>query len=447
MDGRKSRPILFLLLGISLWALLSPEPAQAVPSFARQTGVSCYTCHTVLMELTPFGRHFKLTGYTMSKGSKPYETFPPLAATVQGSYTEQKGLRNRLDPFDDAPDAKFNLPQQASLFYGGRIYDGLGAFAQLSYNGVANQLFLDNTDIRFAGTISPGGKSLVYGITVNNNPTVEDVWNSTPAFGFPFATSAVALTPAAGTIVDGVLSRQVGGIGIYGFWNNLIYADFSIYRSNNKGITRPFGAGTTIDTVVDGAVPYWRVALQHQWNQHSFMLGTYGLVANIFPGGASSGGTDKFTDIAVDAQYQFISSRHLLSLRSTWIHEKQDRGESFSQGLSASDSDTLITFKISGSYYYRSSFGTMGGALGYFSTTGDTDTLLYAPTPLAGSVTGSPDSRGYILEADYLPWDKLKISLQYIIYDKFNGARTNYDGFGRKASDNNTFYFLLWLAL
>jgi hypothetical protein len=73
--------------------------------------------------------------------------------------------------------------------------------------------------------------------------------------------------------------------------------------------------------------------------------------------------------------------------------------------------------------------------------------LLYSPGPITGSATGSPDSRGFILEADHLPWDKLKMTLQYILYDKFNGARSNYDGFGRNASDNNTFYLLFWLML
>ena len=42
----------------------------------------------------------------------------------------------------------------------------------------------------------------------------------------------------------------------------------------------------------------------------------------------------------------------------------------------------------------------------------------------------SPNSGGFILGADYMPWDKWKFSLQYRIYNKFNGARTNYDGFG-----------------
>ena len=41
------------------------------------------------------------------------------------------------------------------------------------------------------------------------------------------------------------------------------------------------------------------------------------------------------------------------------------------------------------------------------------------------------------------PWEKIKISLQYVIYNKFNGAQSNYDGSGRNASDNNTLYACL----
>ena len=41
--------------------------ANAVPSFARQTGQECIACHVSFPELTPYGRYFKLTGYTIGK--------------------------------------------------------------------------------------------------------------------------------------------------------------------------------------------------------------------------------------------------------------------------------------------------------------------------------------------------------------------------------------------
>ncbi|HMA87318.1 MAG TPA: hypothetical protein VKP89_01085, partial [Burkholderiales bacterium] len=45
--------------------LLAPTSAQAVPSFARQTGMACEACHTVYPQLTHYGRTFKANGYTL----------------------------------------------------------------------------------------------------------------------------------------------------------------------------------------------------------------------------------------------------------------------------------------------------------------------------------------------------------------------------------------------
>lgn len=418
--------------------IVMEKNADAVASFTRQTGMSCNACHTIYPELTPFGRTFKLSGYTMSQGEK--NKFPPLAAAVTVSYTEQKSLSNRIDPYDDSADAKTNLPQLATVWYGGKIYDHIGALAQLSYEGVENNLFLDISDFRYANSLTVAGTNLVYGVTANNSPTAQDVWNSTPVWGFPQTGSIVALKPTASALIDGGLTQQVGGAGLYGFWNNLIYGEASVYWSSHRGITRPFSAGTTVETVTDGAVPYWRFVLQKQWNEHSVSLGTFGLVADVFPAGTTSGPTNRFTDTALDVQYQYIGERHIFSLQTVFIHEYQSWNASFPLGETANESDKLNTFRINGNYYYRSSFGTIGGSVGFFQITGSKDDVLYAPQAMTGSRTGEPDSRGYILQLDYLPWDKLKFSLQYTIYDLFNGSETNYDGSGRNASDNNTLY-------
>jgi len=170
--------------------------------------MSCTVCHTVFPELTPFGRAFKLDGYTFSTTSESKPWRPPLAAMFQASLTslnENSGiLKGGVAPFDNAADSavdRYNVPQQASLFYGGKILDHVGAMAQLTYDGPGNDIALDNTDIRYARTVAAGGRHLTYGVTVNNSPTLEDVWNSTPAFGFPYATSAVAPGPAAAALI------------------------------------------------------------------------------------------------------------------------------------------------------------------------------------------------------------------------------------------------------
>ena len=58
-----------------------------------------------------------------------------------------------------------------------------------------------------------------------------------------------------------------------------------------------------------------------------------------------------------------------------------------------------------------------------------------------------PNTNGFILQGDYLPLDRIKISVQYIRYNRFNGLYSNYDGFGRNATDNNTLYIFARLLI
>jgi len=313
------------------------------------------------------------------------------------------------------------------------------------YDGLENDFALDLTDFRYARTSSIAGGDLNFGLTLNNAPSVEDVWNSTPVWGFPYAASDVAPTPAAVPIIDGPLVQQVGGLGAYASWYNWLYGAFTMYRTTDDGITRPLGAGTEVDTETDGAVPYWRFALYHNWGRNAFEAGTYGLFAHVYPDGITGDSTDKFTDLALDAQYQFIAPPHLFSIAGTWIHEKEDWDGSYKLGAVSNRNSSLDLFKVNANYYYRSQYGTFGGSVGWFLIDGDKDALLYASDPVDGSRTGSPNSDGFIFETDYVFRKKYKLSLQYTFYNEFNGSSSNYDGFGRDASDNNTLYFLVWL--
>src|SRR5581483_4169441 len=64
-----------VLVGMtSLLTVGFTSPAQALPSFARQTGQPCGTCLTDFPALTPYGRRFKLLGYTPGGGE--FKTTP-----------------------------------------------------------------------------------------------------------------------------------------------------------------------------------------------------------------------------------------------------------------------------------------------------------------------------------------------------------------------------------
>ncbi len=75
------------IAGIAIFAIvacLSARPAAALPLYARQTGEPCATCHTAFFELTPFGRRFKLGGYTLGGGDWKG---PPFAVALQPGFT------------------------------------------------------------------------------------------------------------------------------------------------------------------------------------------------------------------------------------------------------------------------------------------------------------------------------------------------------------------------
>ncbi len=456
-------------------ALVHPPGAIAVPSFARQTGMACEACHTVYPELTHFGRVFKASGYVLDNlkqvrdvNSKKEQLLelaqtPPLSIMLQISYTQLNkavpDLANTTIP-GEAQNGTAGFPQQLSLFYAGKIAPHFGAFVQITYANDSGTIGMDNTDLRFADTkILANDQSLIYGVSVNNNPTVQDLWNSTPAFGFPYASSNATVSPLAGTAIDGALAQQVAGLSAYAFWNESLYAEVGGYRSAKQGATNQVtGAAGPLDgtssNVIEGISPYWRVAYERNWGRHSLEVGMYGADFKLLPGGSPDapmplqGPYNRFRDVAEDLQYQFLGEEQLFTLEATRIHESMGLDASFAASAVANRSNDLTTSRLWGTYYLRRK---LGGTVGYFATTGSVDPGLYpaAAPGSAGTITsanGSPDTRGWITELNYLPWLNTKLSLQYTKYTKFNGDGTNYDGVGRNASDNDTLYLLLWFS-
>jgi hypothetical protein len=454
----RHRAARFLCAALAAVLLSLSALARAVPSFARQTGLECISCHLSWPELTPVARKFKLVGYTLMKNTTEERPWLPtgndgpppklpVAVMLQLSATETNSTAG-ADP-SNFPRNNSVVLQQFSLFYAGRIAEHFGTFAQWTYDGVAHHSSIDNVDIRFADRFKREGLDLAYGLTVNNNPTVSDIYNTTPAWSFPFGSSSVAVAPNAGALIDGGLGQQVAGLGAYTLWNDTLYAEVAAYRTADKALSI-FRAGTdkSTDAVLDGTVPYWRLALQHVWGegQHSAMIGTYGINARKFPDSLDpTGPTDRFRDVGIDAQYQYITDRHRFSTQLNWINERQDLDATFGAGAASNPSNRLWAFKGKVTYYYDAKYGT---TLGYFRTTGDTDDSLYnTGQPVTGSATGSPKTSGYVFELDWLPRRDARLLLQYTGYRDFNGSRTNYDGFGRNARDNNTLFLMAWIMI
>jgi hypothetical protein len=168
------------------------------------------------------------------------------------------------------------------------------------------------------------------------------------------------------------------------------------------------------------------------------MIGAYGLSASVYPAGVT-GATNHFTDVAFDAMDQLKLGTRALAFHGTWIHETQK----WDAGGSANPSNTLDTYRLDAQLHLGHTYTLM---LSPFATTGSSDSILYAPAVLRGSASGSPSTSGLISELDVNPWDNVRLQLQYVAYNKFNGTSQNYDGFGRSAADNNTLYTVVWLV-
>src|SRR5512147_1945356 len=139
-DGRierGARQLLRTLLGFALLAAATTA-ANAIPLFNRQTGQNCVACHAggQFPELTPYGRMFKLTGYTIGKRTVP------LSVMAVGTYAK---LASTTDAANGTPNETYAkngdvlLFSSGSLFFGGKITNDIGAFVQVTYDNYASQ--------------------------------------------------------------------------------------------------------------------------------------------------------------------------------------------------------------------------------------------------------------------------------------------------------------------
>jgi hypothetical protein len=445
--------------------ILGTRPAQAVPAFARQTGMSCAQCHTAFPELTPFGRQFKLNGYVLGAKDKVTDTVPnadgndddaqtrleigsgvPLGAMIQA---EVHWIRN-----DAAKDLTYSssagsdgqgyasLPTQVSLFYAGEIAPKVGAFLQLTYDPNSGVVAIDNTDVRYADHWALGSHDLLLGATLNNNITAQDVYNSTPAWSFPYATADNAPEPTIGTQIEGAMAQNVAGLGVYADWDSWLYAELSGYRTNPQ-------TGYTGENI-QGWAPYWRVAAEYGHGNHSLEVGAYGVTLKLLPGNIDLGTTpsdtpaDIYTDVAADFQYQYIGETHIVTVQGSYTRENQALNYSTDArqpaALADNTYDSLDDLHLTASYLYQRAWGA---AVSYFQLTGTKDATFYTNQGLAQN---APDSNGFIYELSYRPWLNTRLSLDYATFGQYDGGTNNYNGAGRAAWDNNTTTMMAWLA-
>ena len=436
---------LFMMGVFGLLLLGAGSRVGAVPSFAEQTGQSCVACHAggQYPELTPYGRLFKLTGYTSGQRAVP------LAVMAVADYT---ATQNANDP--NVKLDRSAMLNSVSVFLAGKVSDNIGGFAQYTHTlhdtQDANLNWLghtgaDNFDLRYADRSIDANKDVIWGVTLNNNPSVQDVWNSAPAWSHPYLSPSQSYGLPASTLLEGALAQQVAGIGAYAFVNQNFYAEITSYQTAKDALSflsYGNGAGNPDHPLsyLDGNALYWRLAYTKTWDASNVMVGAFGLDAKVLPldGGFMpqfGTGSAHYKDVGLDAQYQYLLSPHTFTAQLRALTETIDD----SSGLAYSDgAANLKTWLAKASYVYQEKYGV---SLSYRSVAGSPDTAAYA-----ASSSLVPDSEVWTPEFFWLIRQNLRLGVQFNVFTKYLGASSNYDGAGRNANDNNNAYVYLWAA-
>jgi hypothetical protein len=433
-----TRVLRLLLLFLAILCWMSQQTARALPAFAQQTGQRCVACHAggQFPELTPFGRTFKLTGYTI--GTRRI----PISAMAVASYT------NTATPTEDSAFAKnaVALFQTGSVFLAGKISDKVGVFAQATYNNYDSRdpdtgewkgkWTSDNVDLRYVEHLTDNGRDWLFGLSLTNNPSIADPWNTAPAWIQYVPTQFGVTGPDAVPIVS-QLGAQVAGTGVYAMWNGMVYAELSGYQTANGFWSFLSQGVSNVDQVkLKGVNPYVRLALTRDWGPHSAMVGLLALNANVYPDNLNPvGPTTNYRDWGVDAQYQYLLDPHTVTLQLSAIRESIDQGDI--SGIAEHGSNTLHQLRAKASYVFKAKYGA---SLSYFQTTGTSDSILYP------DAARNPDTRGWVPELFVMPVPNVRVGAQYFSYNRFHGAAKNYDGAGRSAHDNNTLFVYAWAA-
>lgn len=430
-------------------ALITPHAARAVPAFTQQTGQPCASCHVGGFgpELTPFGREFKLGGYTMRT-----QAAIPLGAGTIASWTHTR--KDQASPPEHFSRNDNVALDDFSIFLAGGIGSHLGGFAEVSYDGIERNTSFEMLDLRAVTPAKIFGADSTLGFSANNAPMIQDAWNTLPKWGFPYVGSGVAPKPDTAPLVDMLMANVVGLTG-YAWIGGKAYVEAGGYASPSRGTLRFIGV-EDMPGSIDGVAPYSRIAWQTDLVGGTFEVGANAFKAAMLPmRDRSSGLSDRYTDLGIDSSWQkTLAKTDTLSLNFRYEHERGDLRASCVLGLVGDEVGNdvrcaryhLNTLRGTTGYNWHNK---IGANLSAFSTTGSRNFSLFE-----GS--GRPNSNGLTAQLDYTFWGRDKsplgprfnarVGVQYTIYGKFNGRRRNYDFQGRNAADNDALKMFTWIA-
>lgn len=388
--------------------------ASAVPSFARQTGLACDTCHTVFPHLTPFGRDFKLHGYTydyselikavreITKQEAKEERgipnlvvnkIPMVSVRIVSMFNEQVGGGNVPSGKTTAGQGFVSTPEgysdesivqvvkASNIFIAGEVAPVIGTFLEFTGpNDTGSETFgvgfLDLALVAPPMTIH--GHDFTFGVRATDSVAADEPANTVGNFGLTttlmgMSTHATLFDPyQASIIIGGEAYAMLGG-----FSHGGIYAALGIFHPTSSQTDTSYVTGNLTgepSTFTDGNLTGAKSV--DEYFRLSFWLPSYKNIYSEIGGfgyhgnenmGASPDDTltnpnygDNYYNFGIDTQTQWIADKHLVELFA--VYQFQHDSQFFDQDLFTGsfgngESVTRQGFGIEADYYYRRTYG------------------------------------------------------------------------------------------
>lgn len=441
-------------LAIAALLFSTPPEASSTPSFARQTGLSCATCHTVFPHLTPFGRDFKLHGYTKNntqlindlmqfmKGDSiaarrtilQIPDIPMVSARIASRWNEQSGGDNGLVPtgpvtagqgFVSTPEGygnhdMLNLLAGSSIYVSGEISPNMGGFIEFGgpddEGGTVSLGVLDVALVSSDATLA--GQDFVYGIRAVDAMAAGDPSNTVGAWGL---TGGLMGPSTHNTLFDPGNTFMEGGelFGMLGdFDGGGLYASVGVYRpthnQSSSGYVQGAIAGGGEFDGVSGVNSYVRLSyyLPPLGTNTYSEIGGFGYFGNLKMSApptaelAAPDYTESYYDVGLDLQVQYIGDKNLVELFALLQDERDGSFYGTDVFTGFSDPGAAVSrqgFGLKADYYYRR---TVGAYVKYlYQTSAQIKDLVV---------------NGAVLGVGLFPWENVNLKLERTFFLTYN---------------------------
>ncbi len=210
--------------------VILPSEANALPSFARQTGFTCSTCHTIPPRLNKYGMFFKMRGYTEGQAlanlpagdNYTITKFNPISVRVLSyPYSKKKG-----------EDKEVIFPDEFMIAFAGRITENVGAVLEPIYEAEEEEW-----DVEYARiAVVKDFNGLLLGVMGGwTSPTGTDPFISLDYHGRRLtrqkATPHDALTNSG---LQDIFDFNNRGVSLYAYYANMLYVNLGAYTGTSR---------------------------------------------------------------------------------------------------------------------------------------------------------------------------------------------------------------------